>query len=182
MVNPLIYVGVKIDNAVNEGIDYLIKGWNWTTGGTKTDLAETLLVGFPSLTFFQGIKDFSPIMFVGGTIFSICNFGFSKIYRNIEKREENANNHNCKDLQTESIKKSCHNLGYGYHANGAIMSLAEYNYFGLGSILQGISIQVIGSNENPKKRDNCLKRAKTYIDNLKREPAYVQKNNLEGLV
>jgi hypothetical protein len=188
MINPILYAGVKIDNVLMKGVDYSIKGYNWATGGTKADLANGLLCVLPGSFIIEGIQNSNPLLALLSISIGISNYRISSSNKTQEKLEKAAKDKNCKDRRVEITKKINKFSGYasfglaGYVKANTSPQHSPDCYMPVGFFAQGLSSHIMSSDENPKKRDHCLKRAKQYIDNLKREPAYVHKNDLESLI
>jgi hypothetical protein len=185
MINPILYAGIKIDNALMKGVDYSIKGYNWAMGGTKADLANALLCVLPGSMIIKGIQNSDYPLIVGSIITGICGYKISQDNKIQEKLEEDGLNKNCKDMKVEQSKIINKIFGYslfgvaGYVKTNDSILLDPIRYLSAGYFAGGWACNVMSSDENPPRRDNCLKRA---YDNLKREPAHVQKNSLESLV
>jgi hypothetical protein len=116
----------KIDGAIMTGINAGVRSWNWITGETKTDLAnKVLMLGTITAIVTSGLSRleslaYSP-MYLGVTHL------FQKIFNNNEKRENNANEKECLDMNVINDRHTYKFLGPIFFAGAALASSLCYS-------------------------------------------------------
>ena len=84
MKNPIWKAYEKFDDVVMYGANKGVRAWNWTTGKTKADLANSLLTVAP---IFEG-TGFIMANPAVGAIFALAHIGISHLYQKSNKEQE----------------------------------------------------------------------------------------------
>jgi len=112
----------KIDNEIMAGVNRAVRTYNWTTGRTKTDLANKCLDAATICLGFQMVCH-EPIV-IPFNLFSIFNIHkLQKGYKEADKREIAASKAGCQDFEVEELKKGPAKLS-GYLTIGAAGAVA----------------------------------------------------------
>ena len=175
----------KIDNTIMKGVNKAVQAWNWTTGGTKADLANAVLVGglaagtsMHPLSLFYGI----PALVLG--------------YRNmdIEKKEVEALEQNMLNYQAEEAKLENRTIGLIAAGNSALwagISLLSSNDeietkrcllgFGITTATLAASAYISRADYFPPQKD-CVRRGleklSELVDSYKIKPELIPVNAL----
>jgi len=160
-----------VDNTIMYGVNKMTKGYNWTTGGTKTELANGLLVD-AAVAFPTGIFLFNPVLGRVITLVILPSIHY-KQKRNveIEKKESKALEKGLLDLEVEIYKKRNREnaelnlmlsginegIGLSLHSNESNILV------GIGCGLSALDGYVMRADNLPPRK-NCLSRG---MDNLK---------------
>ena len=162
MENPLWKAYQKFDDVVMYGVNKGVKAWNWTTGKTKADLANSLLTIAPIFEA-SGTMMVDPVM---GGVITISALGLSHICQIKNKQYE--------VLEENALKKGAllnpKNSYEGLNVIGGLM-------FGVNSV-QGISLGhdptlVIGIGTGVRSSSHYVMRAdyfppgKNVVDRVK---------------
>lgn len=158
-------IGTSIDDLVMKGANGAVKTWNWTTGKTKTDLANTLVGIAPITDTVVPIVNSHPIMgiIIGGVSLGVSHY-LQKTYNSFEKKEKSALEKNAKDFDNEGTKEVLSLSGYvqgvlsmnyvlGYLSNNNLSDLG----FSIGFGLRGASMHVMRVEDMPRRK-NALAR------------------------
>jgi len=94
-----------LDSLVMKGVNKAVKAWNWTTGGTKADLANAMLI-YPvsgaNLAYLINSANIYPVsVALTALILYHTSFIFPKVNREWEKREIEAAENGLKDHLVE---------------------------------------------------------------------------------
>lgn len=179
----------KLDNMIRAGANKAVRAYNWTTGGTKKDLADNILNA--------GIVADSTGSFINGSFSSLIYAPFSFHFTNlIRKTQEYQHNLEQKAKEKEALNSVVENsikpsnyMAAGMYLTGAVLfaSLSYFlkkedslNYFDVGlSIgygLRATSFIVMNADDLPPRK-NCFKRGleklDTYIAAARAKPAMV---------
>ncbi|MBI2451870.1 hypothetical protein HYV50_02200 [Candidatus Pacearchaeota archaeon] len=179
MLNKLGKAYEAFDNAVMKGVNSAMRAYNWTTGDTKTDLANKLLTIAPVLESI-GFFNCSPVF--GLTVTPIYVFGSyigTKNNKAIEDRESRALENNCLDYLAENTKRSlrlfCGPMFALLGASWAMPSDAK-GYFtedktltnlltAIGFFARAASCYVMSADNLPPRK-NCVKRGIEKLEQL----------------
>mgnify|MGYP001558693843 FL=1 len=163
----------KLDDAVMGGVNAGVRAYNWTTGGTKKDLANNLLTMAPISTvggYLPLIADYPAaglaILPFTGLLFALTHV--RQLQNNISsQREESAREKNSLDMSVEKNKTSRKILGYmlaglsTYQMQGILTVPEPYCFANVG--LMGDCLLRAGSEftmcaDYIPPRKNCVKR------------------------
>jgi hypothetical protein len=181
MENPIRCVAQRIDDALMYGANRAVKAWNWTTGETKSDLANKFLVGASiaevsaCATLALELRLFSvPSIIAGSSL--VYTHREQKINKESEDKEILAMHINAKDFLVERRKIS--NRVWGPAAilfSGMFYLMASdlyrksealgdsYVLLGTGGILRAASYYIMRTDTLPPRKD-CVRRG---IDHVK---------------
>jgi hypothetical protein len=98
----------RIDESIMRGVNKTVKAWNWTTGYTKADLANTMLYTALILqsTGFAVKKEVAPAV-VCATIALNTITKWAKYNKDVERLEKNAINDGALSPKAENYKDAC---------------------------------------------------------------------------
>ncbi len=175
MRNPLTRIYETIDGVIMKGADATLHAYNWTTGGTKTELANGLLTLAPILeTTGFAIGPFPLTAIPIGVALLFTSRLYQKINTVVEKKEIAALKRQALDLFVEHNKNITQpQVGYagGICASGQMLvstqhSTPEVNYLvASGNVLRSTSHFVMRCDYLPPRK-NCIKRGIEKLDDL----------------
>ncbi|MBP7708560.1 hypothetical protein KA107_02650 [Candidatus Pacearchaeota archaeon] len=116
----------KFDSAAMTATNKLVMAWNWTTGRTKSDLANSLVYfGGAAIPAGSFIRD----SLIGGAILSLFYLPLSvmltKRNKQVESTESSALERGLKDLRVEKIKESYGQTGLVFTLGGSTQLLSD---------------------------------------------------------
>ena len=181
----------KIDDAIMKGVNTGIKAYNWTTGGTKVELANGLLTSAPILECFgvayglslmhtsQNPAQNNPLLYVAYLITPAMIFvshSNQKKFERMTNLEERALKASMLDFEVETIKDSLKVTGPAQISVGAMI---YSNYLlqngkngsemlipiSIGAGLRGLADYIMRANNLPRQK-NFLKRGMDNVKNL----------------
>lgn len=103
----------KTDDAIMYAVNRCVKAWNYTTGKTKTDLANRMLCVAPILESVGATMSISYFRLIIAPLVFQDSYKSIKINKKFERLEEKSINNNCKSILVEGLKE-------GYKKAGAI--------------------------------------------------------------
>jgi len=183
----------KAYQKLDDGLMYLankaVKGYNWTTGRTKADLANECIT-CAAILFPTGSFMFSNLF--GGIISApiILSAHYEQLdNKKIEALENIANERRCLDPKVESYKQRCSFWGptqlffsgtvVPTNVNSLILNIALFNSAASNYVMRA---------DNLPPRKNCFARGwdelKKHLAERKLQPAYVTNSRLplEGML
>ncbi|MEI7719030.1 MAG: hypothetical protein WCI72_04125 [archaeon] len=114
-----------IDSGIMYGVNKGVQAWNWTTGRTKFELANGLLMGYTVLYSAKSLvnEKSTNLDHLGAACFALLlGQMYSSWYRKNDKLEVQAMEKSLKDLKVESDKKM---LGFVGALNGRYTLASE---------------------------------------------------------
>ncbi len=191
MANPIGKAYKALDDLVMKGVNEGVRTWNWTTGETKTELANKMLT-VSSILFPTGIlNNLGPLGGgILGSVWILANHVTQKENTELEDLESKAVENNMKNAFVEDLKVHkeingsimlafspvylLHWKEQGYFMKDTVLS----SYFiGSGMVLHGISEYVMRSDYFPPQK-NCISRGvdklKKFYEDYKAAPANPQ--------
>ncbi len=162
-MNPIKKAYEKFDDAVMSGVNKGVRAWNWTTGKTKTDLANSLLIG--------GAVMNSASSLVTTPINIAFVYFFKRNNDRIEEAEKISSETKTLDPLTEAYKNYSYpllgSLGLLISASGAIIaynsekedSIVKCSLTSIGEFMWGASFYVMRANPLPPRK-SAFSRAK----------------------
>lgn len=182
MKNPLITAYQAVDNALMYGANKAVHAWNWTTGKTKTDLANTLLagsfIGYATGSIIHAAgKNPTPLAYLDYTTACLMSIGYpviSKRNRRMEEKENKAQEAHCLDGEVEDNKRFYKGVGGLFIGAGiprvAVGFLKDDPYelatdlsIGAGNLLMGFAQGYVIRADTLPPRKNCIRRG---LENL----------------
>lgn len=172
-----------VDDTIMYGVNKIVRGYNWTTGGTKAELANGFLTG-ATVALPVGILLINPILgcVTTGIVLPIIHY---KQERNveIEKKEVSALNRSSFDTDVEGYKERARasgefNLGLSVinECGGLLIDSYPNILLGMGCGLGALDCYVMRAENLPPRR-NCLKRGaeklKDIVSSYSPKPAVV---------
>lgn len=195
MSNRFEEIYESLDAKLLAGAEKAVQAWNWTTGRTRTDLANALLRIAPiceigglvfstnkNLNFYESVY-----LVAGGLMMGAVSFAKIDHNRGLEKREEDALRQGCLDPLAEECRESGKSESATYGILGTMVCTATLvpqastatNLVGAGFFMRAASAYIMRVSNLPPRKD-CLSRG---IDHLKQgleslaeeqpQPAYV---------
>lgn len=172
MKNPISMGYELLDNTLMYGANKAVHVWNWTTGRTKSDLANKMLTTAPVM---EGAGYIIMHPLIGG-LMTLALLGLShstqSSNKRIEEKEIEAIENEALDYEVEQYKKSkCETLGPiwlfagGAHmfvgtSSGGTNEISIDNYLmGSGHGLRASSYYIMRADYLPPRK-NCISRAK----------------------
>jgi len=149
----------SLDETVMKGVNAGVRVWNWTTGGTKASLANTILVASLGLEMLYQLRNPRELDNLIVTVFQACVTPFC-VQNNLEVHalEENALQRQTLDRSVEH-EKTFFYMPSGYFVGAAALvsafvdrrGVAPYPEMGFG--LASISFQVMRADPVPPRKD-----------------------------
>ena len=166
----------KLDDAIMPGVNAGVRAWNWTTGGTKADFANTLtffsLGGAGTGIIFSEASVSLPNAFFGALLYTaIPAFIYDNNQR--EGKELRAFYNMRKDVSVESEKGFSKTIGHVGLASSTLAIPFGYSkdkllhtIGGIALLGQSLSFYVMAADPIfPRK--NCISRGIEYLINKK---------------
>lgn len=100
----------RIDDSLMWGTNRVVRTWNWTTGRTKVDLANTMLFAFGALALGSALLDKRTFLFAGYSCAIVVPVGWI-VNKDQERREEKAIEIDALDISVEEQKNKAKFLG-----------------------------------------------------------------------
>ena len=160
-----------IDNAIMRGVNGGVRAWNWTTGRTKADLANTMLTIAPIL---ESVGWINLSQTIGICMTGLClshSHHYQKENIKMEEMESKALSIGAMDLEVEKYKSTAHPQPLLWivtaalfvandHKNGSIVpDRTQTDYCtALGSTIRAGSLYVMRADYLPPQK-NILSRA-----------------------
>ncbi len=136
MENPISKAYETIDSIVMKGTNKAVKAYNWTTGGTKLELANNLMnlsaVGIAASNFAM-LHPYLSVPFSVGYLLAINSLQNS--FKFSDERERKALDRGMKDIYVEELK----NIFYPFGAYITLVSSISY------------TVSIISSDHSPQK-------------------------------
>jgi hypothetical protein len=162
----------KIDDTLVYGAQKVAEAWNWTTGKTKKDLANSILTITPVLKGGAFLFDFGLV--TGGVIIPVCiyySLREQKINREQEILEKKSSESGAMiDPYFERIHKFQGKIDLSLGGGVAIINQGRTLAFvGVGLMLEGFSHYVMRGDYLPPRK-NVLSRAKDKLTDMLKRP------------
>lgn len=195
----------KFDRVMQAGANKIVGGWNWTTGRTKSELANLLnIAGWASVSGGLILTGAVGYMLLP---LNVCfSYGNAKLFKDIEKIEERNKDSEALDLEVIS-DRNLNKLSAGINLGLGITDFAYSKYLPddernpnrsashllleTGFSLMALSYYVMTA-ENLPPRKNCISRGLDYlvdtIRTMSPHPAYApiqirgNHNSFEGKI
>ena len=160
----------KFDDAFMYGVNKTVKVYNWTTGRTKLDLSNKILIAGTIMAATECLLPDSPIPSFFAPFWVLLGHSYSKRHNEINRKEIDALEKEAKDLSVERQKDI---MGVAGHSIGAIgtcgaLSLSSENLINLdalGMAFFGLSEHFMRADYLPPQK-NVVSRA---YDSLKKK-------------
>ena len=152
-----------VDSAIMKGVNEGVRAWNWTTGRTKSDLANICLVGTSAFTSVGLINMSKPLGYAMVPIVLLATAAKSYLNKKSELRELSALEKGLKDPVVEGQKELEKEFGRNAIIINSLLSScggASTNYvaeIATGGMLSAVQSYVMRA-ENFPKRKNVLSR------------------------
>lgn len=179
----------RIDNSIMKGVNKAVRAWNWTTGRTKADLANTIVVAGMASTLTAAFLDKSYLTA------SAVDIGFGTllvmINKHIEKLEKEAVERNALDINAEKYK-SFYKVFGPFNVGITIPSLISQNpHIGftrklsyLGGTFFGIQAYIMRADYLPPRKSAFAigwEKAKEWLRTPVPEPVHARINYISIL-
>lgn len=178
----LIEAYVTLDSFLLDRANDVVKAWNWTTGGTRADLASLIIIpglsGLPAAHFING--NYGSVL-LGGVVSGLLGLVYVNEYTKMDRLESEALNNNARNFKIEKNKNKYKIFGPMFNLIGfstLIQSNQEDSHplsneltsmFGLGI---GTSMYIMRTDyQAPRK--NVVVRAKDKLADMLRQPTTV---------
>ena len=126
-------ISYKAYQKIDDSLMYLARkgtsAWNWTTGMTKVDLANTILTTGAVLESTGFILAYNPLTFVAVPIILICTNSVQKANKKLERLEIEAADKQALHPAVEANKEICETMGPAILASSAINYDLSYTFF-----------------------------------------------------
>lgn len=166
----------KLDDAVLAGVNTGVRAWNWTTGKTKVDLANTLLQGAVVVEnlglLYEAYKfpHFLPCAVLAGAVSFLRIHACQSQNREIGDLEERTIHDRLHHPVVEQYKRECPFIGYGMNVLGVgLTSIVPFQFhpvvfgsFATGYSLHGVALHTMRADYLPPRK-NCLARGLAYL-------------------
>jgi hypothetical protein len=154
MKNPL----KVLDDYVLAATNKAVHAYNWTTGGTKTNLAGVCL-DCGAIMASVGTLGFFAVLYIPSRGTALRDF------EEIEQKEAAANEQGLKDSEVENAKKDYRNMGYCHI--GASLILKDISTIGsFGFFLMSFANHSMRADYLPPQK-NCIERLSDLIQDYK---------------
>ena len=153
-----------VDDTVMYGVNKMVRGYNWTTGGTKAELANGFLVG-ATVTIPVGILLINPVFGSVFTLIALPSIHYKqKKNVEIERKEAKAFERGLCDIDVEEYKERNRVSGefnIAFSVSNGYFGLSPNNepniLVGMGCGLFALDIYVMRADNLPPRK-NCFKR------------------------
>jgi len=167
MENPIFQLYHKTDDMIMYGVNKGVKAWNWTTGQTKTDLANSMLTIAP---IFEGVGCFSAHPLIG----LLCTpfyLGLSHKFqkRNVEQEIEEAKvaEKRVKLSLDSEYERDNKTIGLGFVAIGGYdFTPPALEILGIGNCIRGSSHYVMRADYLPPRKSLFRRVKDKLVDKL----------------
>lgn len=113
------------DGAMMKGANAAVRAFNWTTGGTKTELAKGLQTAGFVLWGGAGIMAFPPGLIIAG-VSGFLNKELGELFDETKRAEESTKDSDVKNINAEADKRVYKILGPGVLAVAGAMAAGTY--------------------------------------------------------
>ena len=189
MENPLFKVYQSLDDCLMYGTNKAVQTWNWTTGRTKSELANTLLsiasVSESTAVCIYGFStlEFIPLATIASASSVHCTHLIQKENASNEQRERSALEKSCLDSEVEKNKSKYCFWGVVFGATGtgilltsdalgnkvndvnAIYKKAANSLVGTGFVIRSVANYVMRADNLPPRKD-CVNRAIAQVKDI----------------
>ena len=158
-----------IDGYVTKGIQYILKSYNWVTGGDKYDFARNLSMITPAVFLGSGlVKENEKGIFAGCVLSSAAllhTMVNHKLLQLTKEREEESQKQEILDLELELQKNTYKKVGY-FNVILGILTYAVDAYGMEGLTVLGLEQFVLSLDENVPRRKHVFARAKEKLADI----------------
>lgn len=176
----------KLDDVVMKGANASVKAYNWTTGGTKADLANNMLSVAPvsyligTLPQISILPEITPIILAISSLFFMNSHKMQLYNKKVNELEKKAANNDILNILVVDAKRKSKIVGYAFGGVSTFPLIQTYSHSypdnflwsGLSSdvLLRSGSSFVMATDYLPPRK-NCVKRG---LDALEKKIAEYQ--------
>jgi hypothetical protein len=159
---------LRVDDAIMKNVNKAVRAWNWTTGYTKADLANTLIVTTVAVQAFIAAAAKDKMYYMLPFWTALCGNSWIKENKEIENLEFNSIKLGLMDLKVETHKTTMKVIGPRYFLLGntfAIWDRADVDkiaIYGTLAYLLAPSFYVMRADYVPSQK-NCVARGLNHI-------------------
>jgi hypothetical protein len=163
----------KADEKIMVGVNRVVRAWNWTTGRTKADLANTMVVTSTIVDITSSFVDGRGNYMAGGLCMVVMAPYIIRRNKEFEKKEKKAFEKNALDSSIESAKDYCKIYGPVVEVASAMFflppSYPAAHMWGVGNSIWGSQLYILRADYLPPRK-NALARGWERTKALLRNP------------